>query len=200
MAVQGVVYGSEFLEFKTPVFDLFIADGVLEVMAKNVLSQHANDNGRIGLRESFRRPIHEFGEIEQEGRLDLVFGRRFLREASEAENQTQEQRHRHPDKAGCRSGLSLRTARSFSPGLVARTRRMAGSKMRPERFCIPVTQAFTYHHLFGRHCQVLGLPGAFSGGRCGDLMTMPRKNGNARAKERAVAVGSTPDLLMSTEN
>src|SRR5215469_1405652 len=115
MAVQGVVDRSEFLEFKTSIFDLFIADGVLEVMAKNILSQHANDNRRIGLRERFRRPIHEFGKIEQKSRLDLVLGRGFLCEASEAGNQTKEQ-HCHPAKAGCKSGFSLRTARRLSPG------------------------------------------------------------------------------------
>lgn len=87
VTVHGVVYGVELLDFKAAIFHLLIADGVLEVVAKNVFPQHANDDGRIGLRERLRRPIHKFGKIEQEGRLDLILRRGFLREASGTEYQ-----------------------------------------------------------------------------------------------------------------
>lgn len=86
LAICGLNCRGELLQFKGAASDRFIPNGFFQVVSKDILTQHTNDNRRIGISENFGRPIHEFGEIEQESRLDLVFRSRLLGEASEMEN------------------------------------------------------------------------------------------------------------------
>ena len=55
------------------VIDGFVLNGAYEFAAKRVVAQ--NSNGQRGgfTRKSFGRPFDEFCEIEEEGRLDLIF-------------------------------------------------------------------------------------------------------------------------------
>src|SRR5437660_2633350 len=90
------------------------ADRGIEHVAERIFAQHTNGQRRLGVRNGFRRPIDELGEIEQEHGLHLILrGPRRLRRqvGSRHERQRGPQDPRHPYPPHCE-----RLARPRQPG------------------------------------------------------------------------------------
>lgn len=81
LAIGRFVRSLKGFELQRVAVDDFVLDGLLQIVAENILPQHADDDGRIGRGKRLRRPFDEFHEIINEGRFDLVFRRRVLRAA-----------------------------------------------------------------------------------------------------------------------
>src|SRR5579862_8668267 len=122
MAIRCLRRRVEVFELKMPVVDRFIADDVLQIIAKNVRSQHTDDNGRIGFGKGFRRPFYEFGEVEQERCFELIFGGRTLRQTveSETDKHAEQQNHRPEMLTRFRDCFPW-TARKSLPGFTVET-------------------------------------------------------------------------------
>jgi hypothetical protein len=77
-------------------FNHLAVDDLRQIIAKNVLTQHADDHRGIRIGKSLIGPVGEPCKIVDESGLDLIFGRwRILRKTSEPGRENQEQSNCH---------------------------------------------------------------------------------------------------------
>src|SRR5581483_6057613 len=111
VALGEVIVRDDLADEDWPPIHDFGLHGLLKAVAEVVLAHHADDEWGIGIGEGFRGPVHVFGEIEEEERLDLVFGvTGITREDGSRGEQGADHRqdqHRRPD-AVCAGRRRLR--------------------------------------------------------------------------------------------
>ena len=113
MAIRGLRGGLETAELKTPVVHLPVADNFREIVAENILSQHADHNGRIGRGKCACRPLNELREIKKKRCFDFILRMLLLRQTIEYQAGNRKKHQRETPELGAWAAGTKKRAAGF---------------------------------------------------------------------------------------
>src|SRR6202030_2201222 len=75
VAIADLPHAAVALDAQRPPVDRLTPDDFVEPGTKGVFAENSNDERGVRTREGPCGPVHELCEVEEEDRLDLIFGR-----------------------------------------------------------------------------------------------------------------------------